>query len=88
MKDRTKQNNLEKSRFNKALRVVAIVTMCVFTWTTICFADPGRVYRVQVPERIGKVKQRYKGNSEKTIIHIQDAHTSFEAQNNIAPFAQ
>ena len=39
---------------------------------------------MKVSEDHGKVKQRYKGTSSKTVIHIQDAHTSFEAQQNLA----
>ena len=31
-----------------------------------------------------KVKERYKGNSDKVVIHVQDAHNSYEAQENIS----
>ena len=41
------------------------------------------VYKLRVPEEIGQVKERYQGKSEEIVVHIQDAHTSFEAQKNL-----
>lgn len=37
-----------------------------------------------IPEQLGKIEESFTGNSGKTIIYIQDAHDSLEAQENIA----
>ena len=71
MKKNIEQHNHIKTSFNSLLRTIAVVTVCMFTWTTIALADPGRVYRINVPASYGKIKQRYKGTSDKTVIHIQ-----------------
>lgn len=86
----TKENkmNTNTHRYTKVLRILSTVVVCVFAWTSIVSADPAFVYRIKVPSEYGKVKERFKTNQEdtkpKTIIHIQDAHASLEAQKNIA----
>lgn len=44
---------------------------------------PNKISAVQIPENIGIVKDSYRGLGDKLIIHIQDAHCNYEAQNNI-----
>ncbi|MBU1862171.1 MAG: AAA family ATPase [Candidatus Omnitrophica bacterium] len=66
------------------LKIIALLIMVVFATNTIVWSSPDFAYKVRVPEKYGKVKQRYKGTSEKVIINIQDAHSSFEAQKNLA----
>lgn len=39
---------------------------------------------LQIPEQHGRIIDAYEGNSDKTIIHIQDAHVHYEAQKNLA----
>jgi len=39
---------------------------------------------IGVSKDVGTIKARYKGNSGKSIIHIQDAHCNYEAQSNIS----
>ena len=39
---------------------------------------------IQVPETYGRVIDVYEGESNKTIVHIQDAHVHYEAQKNLA----
>ena len=39
---------------------------------------------IQVPETYGRVIDVFQGGSDKTIIHIQDAHVHYEAQKNLA----
>ena len=38
---------------------------------------------VQLPESLGRVIDYFPGTSEKVLIHIQDAHSSLEAQKSI-----
>ncbi|MFZ5802500.1 MAG: SAM-dependent methyltransferase [Candidatus Omnitrophota bacterium] len=38
----------------------------------------------EIPDAFGTITDRYRGNSGKTVFFIQDAHDSFEAQQNIA----
>ncbi|MBN1492932.1 MAG: hypothetical protein JW938_02155 [Candidatus Omnitrophica bacterium] len=47
-------------------------------------ADAPFLYRVEFPEEIGSVEQRWEGTSPKTIILIQDSHISLEVQLNIS----
>jgi hypothetical protein len=51
-------------------------------------AQPSSPYAVKIPTKFGKVKERYRGTNNKVIVHIQDAHTSYEAQENIANIIQ
>ena len=67
----------------KFLRIIAMLVACVFTVTTVSNSAPS-VYNIKIDEKYGKVQKRFKGTSEKTVIHIQDAHASFDAQKNIA----
>ncbi len=39
---------------------------------------------IQIPEAYGRIVDIYEGNSEQTLIHIQDAHVHYEAQKNLA----
>ena len=39
---------------------------------------------IGISKDVGTIKTRYKGNSGKSIIHIQDAHCNYEAQTNIS----
>ncbi|MBU1862174.1 MAG: hypothetical protein KKH94_00705 [Candidatus Omnitrophica bacterium] len=71
----------------KLTKIMAVVTVSIFSFTTILSAAPS-AYTINVPEENGKVSQRYKGKSERVIIHIQDAHASFEAQKNLAQIIQ
>ena len=64
-------------------KVMAIVVCFIFSFTTISWSAQA-VYTITVPEKNGKVLQRYKGNEGKIIIHVQDAHSSFDAQKNLA----
>jgi len=45
--------------------------------------SPTDVDSIEIPEDIGLVKDSFKGTSDKLIVHIQDAHCNYEAQNNI-----
>lgn len=39
---------------------------------------------MSLPDDLGTLEESFQGNSEKTIVYIQDAHDSLEAQENIA----
>ena len=43
---------------------------------------------ISIPEEYGKIEESFPGTSGKTIIYIQDAHDSLEAQENIAKTIQ
>lgn len=64
-------------------KLVSLLVSCQFMATTVVQAAPA-VYAIKVAEDHGKVLQRYRGESEKTIIHIQDAHENLDAQMNVA----
>jgi CRP-like cAMP-binding protein len=65
------------------MKIISLCLCVVFTATQIVLSAPP-VYSIKVDEGKGSVQQRFKGSEKKTIIHIQDAHTSFEAQQNLA----
>lgn len=68
----------------RKMKGMAIAVLCMFMWTSTVCAAPSQVYSIQVSDEYGQIKQRYKGTSPKTIIHIQDAHSNLDAQKNIA----
>lgn len=70
-----------KCKFSKTL--IALTAALFIGSISSASAAPHNVYKLNVPEDIGQVKERYQGTSEKVIVHIQDAHTSFEAQKNL-----
>ncbi len=39
---------------------------------------------IQISEKFGRVVDTYEGKTDKTIVHIQDAHVHYEAQKNLA----
>ncbi len=39
---------------------------------------------LQIPENMGKIQERYPGNHGKLIVHIQDSHAHYQAQQNCA----
>ncbi|MBU1864631.1 MAG: hypothetical protein KKH94_13305 [Candidatus Omnitrophica bacterium] len=64
-------------------KVISLSITFIFTVTTIAWSAPS-VYTINVPEEEGKVIQRYKGEGDKVIVHVQDAHVNSEAQFNLA----
>ncbi|MBU1862872.1 MAG: hypothetical protein KKH94_04305 [Candidatus Omnitrophica bacterium] len=69
-------------RTSKLLKIISVTVCIIFTWNQIVAA--GDVYRIQIPEEIGTVTARYKGGNDETVVIVQDAHTSAEAQKNIS----
>ena len=83
---------------NNFIKTIALVIAILFTWNTIAMSAPDSVYRVNVPEKFGKVKERYKlpdisvsarpdesaFNKDSLVVIVQDAHSNSEAQFNLA----
>jgi len=63
--------------------IVSSAVMCIFFMQTVLQAAPA-VYTIAISDEQGTVRQRYKGADERVIIHIQDAHSNFDAQINLA----
>ena len=84
---------------NKISKVISILVLQTFFITNLGFAnvtdpvlkakDIPEVHKnitedISVPKDIGSVKSRYSGKDSKTVIHLQDAHCNYEAQQNIS----
>jgi hypothetical protein len=66
-------------------KIIALITLLSFVYSsTLAAQTTHSAFAIKVPEENGKVTQRYKGKSTQTVIHIQDAHSSFEAQENLS----
>ena len=74
---------LQEKKFNPLLRSLSFLIVIVFLTTSLAWAGGVNVFSIKVPEKYGKVKERYKGKNDKVVVHIQDAHTSLDAQKNI-----
>ena len=83
-----------RKRFSK--RLIAIFVVVVFTLCDAVryapqgyanpiatIADPV-LASVLIPKELGKVEESFRGTAGKTVIFIEDAHDSLEAQENIA----
>ena len=74
----------------KILKTIACAVAILFTGNTIAMSSSAAVYRINVPEEYGCVKERWKNRAstelqeDKTVIIVQDAHASSEAQYNLA----
>jgi len=68
-------------RFNAAARVFLCLSF-LFPASASALEPPVR--KVTVPETLGTVDETFTGSTGKTVIYIQDAHDSLEAQQNIA----
>ncbi|MBN1493491.1 MAG: hypothetical protein JW938_05030 [Candidatus Omnitrophica bacterium] len=69
---------------NKTMRMIWCLIVVLFSATTVLAQTGKGVYSIIVPDKLGKVKERYVGQTESVVVHIQDAHASVEAQQNIA----
>lgn len=86
-------------RRKKVLRIISIVLLQTFLCYNIGLATVERpqippekdqptekisIEDIGISKNIGSIKSKHKGKGEKLVIHIQDAHCNFEAQENIA----
>lgn len=77
--------NKRSSRMGKVVRIILLICVAVLYGTMSVHAGGNKaVFSIDIPDKLGKVKERYVGKTDSIIVHIQDAHTSFEAQKNIA----
>ncbi len=79
----------------KYLRFIASFVLICFTTTTVAWSVPEGLLSLNVksvsqsalqlslPQQLGTVKEVIPADSEKVIVHIQDAHANYEAQKNI-----
>lgn len=77
------------------MKVIAFVLCFIFMWNTICMSAPDTVHRLRIPASLGSVIQRWQAkepvvddgvdsdDSVKTVVIVQDAHISSQAQKNI-----
>ena len=87
------------SKFKLWIKVVALTVIMAFMWEEVVRAQGGTpVFLTQkmagrleqkdlnsfaIPADIGAVRKIHRGESEETIIHVQDAHDSLTAQESI-----
>ncbi|MFH1383524.1 MAG: pantetheine-phosphate adenylyltransferase [Candidatus Omnitrophota bacterium] len=76
---------------NSIFKILSLTIAIIFTANTIAFSAPDFIYRIRIPEKYGKVKERWKSDNEdkqdkanRTIIVVEDAHENFTAQKNIS----
>jgi hypothetical protein len=78
--------------FKKSLKTIAAVITVLFTTNTIVFSSPEFSYLISMPERFGKVNERWKQepvqSEKRSVIIVQDAHDNFGAQKNISRILQ
>ena len=95
----TKKDRPYKSRFGLALRTVALTLVVSFLVSDISHAAPGLNFSLfsgdlaanpsllKFPLQTAKISEIYRApqkEKQKLLIHIQDAHTNFSAQENIS----
>ena len=76
------ENGEKEKLAMKRSKIFSALLAFVFVASS-AMAQPS-VYQFDIPDKIGKVKERYAGKTDSVVIHIQDAHKSSEAQKNIA----
>lgn len=80
-----RQKHIRKSFFLRATSVFLIV--CLSVMNTISYAAPLQTppaAEINISEKYGTLDESFFAGSPKTVIYIQDAHDSLEAQENIA----
>ncbi len=73
------------------MKIITVTTLLIFLSTNIVwplpdasiFALSPKSQTLQLPESYGRVTESFQGTSSFTINHIQDAHSHYEAQQNI-----
>lgn len=85
------ENSQDMKKERLTFRIISLVVASVFMCTTIVWSAPSHpVYSVAIQSKDGTVKERWKNNDNEpgedkpVVVHIQDAHASFDAQENIA----
>jgi len=87
-----------QSRFNPILRTIALVLVISFALSDISHAAPAATINLnflspnlavnpsllKLSPQVAKIGEVHHGTAPRFLIHIQDAHTNFSAQENIA----
>ena len=72
---------LRKYRF--LLYSTIFISLCfLFNFRTV-YAEPVTFEKINIPSGYADVTEKYEGNSDFCVIHIQDAHCVYDAQKNI-----
>jgi hypothetical protein len=71
-------------KYTKLFKLTALSTALIFAFETFLWAQPSIVYSYRLNAENGAIKQRFNAQNEKTVIVLEDAHSSFEAQKNIS----
>ncbi|MBN1353972.1 MAG: hypothetical protein JW994_04820, partial [Candidatus Omnitrophica bacterium] len=92
-------SSLKNRRYSLFFKVIAVALACLLLNDSISWAYgdsyklPQRgkreyaaefdINKFEITPNLGSVKNRYRGTSGKTVIHIQDAHCNYSCQNSI-----
>lgn len=88
---------IPKRKYNITTRIIASVTAFAFLFTTLpqdyLYAQSvnhlaikpfNDLTNISIPQDLGNITQTFQGSSDKLVIHIQDLHTHYEAQDKEA----
>jgi len=75
--------NLRSGKIRQAMRLVSLMLIQIFVLSQSGLNYAAMPDKLQFNEKYGRIRETYKGDSDKMIIHIQDAHCIYEAQKNI-----
>lgn len=83
---------IESFRKHIICKVIAFTACLIFVWQSIGPTGEARAQdaktllstEIKLPARFGEVIDLFKGNLNKTVIHIRDAHCDYSAQNSIS----
>jgi len=88
------RKKITRGGFHPLTKTIAVIVCLCMVSTEIVYAAPlpsspnppqnESPKAITIPEELGSVEETHQGRSGKTIIYIQDAHDSLEAQENIA----
>jgi len=75
--------NFRFGKTRQLLRFVSLILIQIFILSQSTFNYAAVPDKLQFNEKYGRIRESFKGKSDKMIIHIQDAHCIYEAQKNI-----
>ncbi len=64
--------------------IALFVSVALILLDSTSYAGPVQTLNISIPNEFGTIEESFVGPSDKTIIYIQDAHDSLDAQENIA----
>jgi predicted Rossmann-fold nucleotide-binding protein/hydroxymethylpyrimidine pyrophosphatase-like HAD family hydrolase len=69
---------------NKPFKIIASVICAIFAFESTLAAAPNIIETITVAKKDGMITHRFAGDDHRSLVLIQDAHNSHEAQLNIA----